>query len=237
LSYACWEANSFIEAELKRWSSDNPKASLMRRKRSAIVHAARKLFLEGGYAKTSMDSIADAAGVGIKTVYRHFENKDDLFSAVMRAACNPSAFDESSGEEQETPKDSGEPWFSKPPRTALLMAGIEYLEHTLSDEQLALYRVVTRDAHLFPELGKHYREQVIERRNVIFGQYLDRWASVEKWKIKDKRGAANAFSGLLKAGIFDDALHGLRKIDQSDIETHARLAAAQMLVLLNSRAV
>ncbi|MGA3117894.1 MAG: helix-turn-helix domain-containing protein [Syntrophobacteraceae bacterium] len=29
-----------------------------------MVHAARKLFLEGGYAKTSMDSIAEAAGVG-----------------------------------------------------------------------------------------------------------------------------------------------------------------------------
>jgi TetR/AcrR family transcriptional repressor of mexJK operon len=209
----------------------------MKRKRSAIVHAARKLFLEGGYAKTSMDRIADAAGVGIKTVYRHFENKDDLFSAVMRAACNPSAFDELSGEAQEKTKDPVEPWFSKPPRTALIMAGIEYLEHTLSDEQLALYRVVTQDAHLFPELGKQYREQLIERRNEVFGRYLDRWASVEKWKIKDKRGAANAFSGLLKAGIFDDALHGLRKIGQSDIEAHARFAAAQMLVLLSSRAV
>lgn len=222
---------------MKRWSSDNPKASLMRRKRSAIVHAARKLFLEGGYAKTSMDGIADAAGVGIKTIYRHFENKDDLFSAVMRAACDPSAFDELSGEAREKTKDAEEPWFSKPPRSALLMAGIEYLEHTLSDEQLALYRVVTQDAHLFPELGKHYREQVVERRNEIFGRYLDRWASAEKWKIKDKRSAANTFSGLLKAGIFDDALHGLRKINQSDIEAQARLAAIQMLVLLNSRAV
>jgi len=36
----------------------------MKRKRFAIVHAARKLFLEGGYAKTSMDSIAEASGVG-----------------------------------------------------------------------------------------------------------------------------------------------------------------------------
>ena len=150
---------------MKSWSSDNPKASLMRRKRSAIVHAARKLFLEGGYAKTSMDGIADAAGVGIKTVYRHFENKDDLFSAVMRAACDPSTFDELSGEAQVKSKELVEPWFSKPPRTALLMAGIQYLEHALSDEQLARYRVVTRDAHVFPELGKHYREQLIERRN------------------------------------------------------------------------
>jgi AcrR family transcriptional regulator len=220
---------------VKHWSSDNPKASLMTRKRSAIVHAAQKLFLEGGYAKTSMDSIAEAAGVGIKTVYRHFENKDDLFSAVMQAACNPSAFDELSGEEQEKTVELEESWFSKPPRLALVRAGIEYLQHALSEKQLALYRVVTQEAHLFPELGKHYREQVTERRNDVFVRYLDRWSSIEKWKIKDKHGAANTFSGLLHAGIFEDALHGLCKADESDIATHARLAAAQMLSLLNSR--
>jgi TetR/AcrR family transcriptional repressor of mexJK operon len=182
-----------------------------------------------------MDSIAEAAGVGITTVYRHFENKDDLFSAVMRAACNPGAFDELSGEEQEQTVEPEKPWFSKPPRTALVMAGIEYLQHALSEEQLALYRVVTQEAHLFPELGKHYREQVIERRNDVFVRYLDRWSPIEKWKIKDKRGAANIFSGLLRAGIFENALHGLGKVDESAIATHARLAAVQMLSLLNSR--
>jgi TetR/AcrR family transcriptional repressor of mexJK operon len=220
---------------VKGWSSDNPKASLMKRKRSAIVHAARKSFLEGGYGKTSMDSIAEAAGVGIKTLYRHFENKDDLFSAVMHAACDPASFDELSGEQQEKTVEPEKAWFSKPPRTALVLAGIEYLQHALSKEQLDLYRVVTQDAHLFPELGSRYREQVIERRNDIFARYLDRWAPIEKWKVKDKRGAANLFSGLLRAGIFEEALHGLRRFDQSEIAAHARLAATQMLALLNSR--
>jgi TetR/AcrR family transcriptional repressor of mexJK operon len=39
--------------------------------------------------------------VGIKAVYRHFENKDDLFSAVMQAACGPETFGELSGQERE----------------------------------------------------------------------------------------------------------------------------------------
>jgi sugar/nucleoside kinase (ribokinase family) len=76
---------------------------------------------------------------------------------------------------------------------------------------------------------------VTERRNAVFARYLERWRPVEKWKIKDKHGAANAFSGLLHAGIFENALHGLCQADESDIATHARLAAAQMLSLLNSR--
>jgi AcrR family transcriptional regulator len=71
----------------------------MEKKRAAIVDAARTAFLESSYAETSMDSIAKAAKVGIKTVYRLFEDKDDLFTAVIQAA----------GEE-ETPA-----WFAHPP--------------------------------------------------------------------------------------------------------------------------
>jgi len=219
---------------LRSWSSDNPKASLMSRKRFLIVSAARQAFLEGGYAKASMDTIAKTAGVGIKTLYRHFENKDDLFSAVMQAACNPEAFDEVSGEWKEPAEEPDRPWFSKVPRTALVAAGVEYLHHILSAEQLALYRVVTQDAHNFPELGRRYQEQVTERSNSIFVDYLTRWASHEGWRIRDKRGAARAFMALLRAGIFEETLHGLRLFSDSEIASHARRSAAQMLVLLQA---
>src|SRR6516165_9354722 len=36
---------------------------------------------------SSVNRLLAPAGVSIKTVYRHFDNKDDLFSAVMQAAC------------------------------------------------------------------------------------------------------------------------------------------------------
>jgi len=71
----------------KTWSADNPKAALMARKRAVIVDAALKAFLDAGYAEASVNQIAATAGVSIKTLYRHFESKDDLFSAVMQAAC------------------------------------------------------------------------------------------------------------------------------------------------------
>lgn len=206
----------------------------MGRKRLAILRAARKAFLDGGYARTSMDTIAKAAEVGIKTLYRHFENKDDLFSAVMQAACNPEAFDEVSGEWKKQTDVPERLWFSKPPRTALIAAGIEYLQHVLSDEQLALYRVVTQDAHSFPELGRRYREQVVERSCNVLINYLNRWSSAEGWKVRDKRGAALIFVALLRAGVFEEVLHGLRRQSDSEIAAHARRAAASMLVLLNS---
>ena len=219
---------------MKTWSADNPKASLMKWKRGAIVEAARQAFLQNGYAQTSMDRIAETAGVSIKTVYRHFENKDDLFSAVMQAACSPGGFEELKGKKQDRAPLLERPWFSKPPRTALVMAGVEYLQHALSKEELALYRVVTQDAHRFPELGRRYREEVVERRNAFFSRYLDRWTTVEKWKVKDGRHAANTFVGLLRADLFEAALHGRHDFDQSEISAHARLAAANMLILLKA---
>ena len=207
----------------------------MARKRTAIVDAARHAFLEKGYASTSMDRIAAAAGVSVKTLYRHFDNKDDLFSAVMQAACSHDGAVEGLAEEQEKQAPSlDRPWFSKPPATALVMAGIEYLEHVLSAEQLALYRVVTQDAHRFPELGRRYREQVTEQRNAIFARYLDRWAASQRWKLHDRARAASAFAGMLRAGVFDDALHGLFDVNSSHIRAQAEWAAENMLALLKS---
>ena len=46
--------------------------------RSAIADAAVALFIERGYVETTMDDIADAAGVSRRTAYRHFPSKDDL---------------------------------------------------------------------------------------------------------------------------------------------------------------
>ncbi len=217
---------------MRKWTEDNPKASLMKRKRSSIVEAARRAFLESGYAETSMDRIAAAAGVSIKTVYRHFDNKDELFSAVMQAACSPGRSEhlDSSGQEPHQPLER--PWFSKPPRTALTMAGTEYLQHILSKEQLALYRVITRDAHRFPELARSYRDQVMEYRIALFTRYLELRAPVEKWKIKSRRSAANVFDALLRAGIFEEALQGLHEPTEQEIAAHARYAAAYMIVLL-----
>ena len=219
---------------MRRWSRSNPKASLMARKRFEIVRGARQAFLEGGYAHTSMDSIARAAGVGIKTVYRHFKDKDDLFSAVMQAACNPPAFDPVSGRWKEPRDEPERPWFAKPPKNALVAAGIEYLGHLFSDEQLALYRVVIRDARRFPELGKRYQEQVVERAHDVFAHYLTRWTPVEKWKISDKGAAAETFSALLRAGIFEKALYGVHRVSETEITTRARLASVKMLILLHS---
>ena len=53
------------------------------RKRTAIVDAATTTFLRKGYLGTSMDEIAALAGVSKQTVYKHFADKERLFSEVV----------------------------------------------------------------------------------------------------------------------------------------------------------
>jgi AcrR family transcriptional regulator len=50
---------------------------------SEVIAAARKLFAEAGYAATSLDAIAAAAGMTKGAIYHHFSGKPDLFRAVF----------------------------------------------------------------------------------------------------------------------------------------------------------
>jgi AcrR family transcriptional regulator len=218
---------------VKTWSADNPKAALMGRKRAAIVGAATDAFLERGYAEASVNQIAAAAGVSIKTLYRHFENKDDLFSAVMQAACGKP----SDGSEDLSAAEPPPAWYAEPPTRALALAGEEYLRHVLAPDQVALYRVVIRDSHRFPEVGRRYQQLTVGVQQAKFAGYLDLWAPREGWMVQDTTKASQAFAGLLKAGVFDDVLQGLRTPSDGEIAARAEEAARQMLNLLNARRV
>jgi AcrR family transcriptional regulator len=54
--------------------------------RAAIVVAARRLFLERGYAGTTMPAIAEAAGVAVDTVYAAAGSKPVLFRLLIELA-------------------------------------------------------------------------------------------------------------------------------------------------------
>src|SRR5215213_3598261 len=53
------------------------------RRRPEVLDAALKLFLESGYDRTSMQAVADEAGVTKPVVYACFDSKDQLFRALL----------------------------------------------------------------------------------------------------------------------------------------------------------
>ncbi len=53
--------------------------------RERILSAARDLFYRYGIHAVGVEAIAEAAGTNKMTLYRHFDSKDQLIAAVMRA--------------------------------------------------------------------------------------------------------------------------------------------------------
>lgn len=55
-------------------------------RREQLLQAAAAAFLERGFDGTSMETVADHAGVTRMLVYRHFESKHALYRAVLTSA-------------------------------------------------------------------------------------------------------------------------------------------------------
>lgn len=54
--------------------------------RERLLHEARKILEEGGYAAASVQAIADRSGVAAGALYRHFSSKAELFVELVRDA-------------------------------------------------------------------------------------------------------------------------------------------------------
>ena len=73
------------EAERRVYNSTARKAAALSTRRS-ILDAARRLFLEHGFAGTTMPMIANAAGIALDTVYASVGKKPALFRLLVETA-------------------------------------------------------------------------------------------------------------------------------------------------------
>jgi TetR/AcrR family transcriptional repressor of mexJK operon len=121
------------------------------RKRRAIIDAATTLFLRNGYLGTSVDEIAAAAAVSKQTVYKHFDDKERLFTEIVLTTID----------------QVGEPFFARVDalkETEDFEGDLRELAHQLitivkDHRLLQLRRLVIGEAERFPELGRAYYER------------------------------------------------------------------------------
>ena len=58
--------------------SETPIRDRKREARGRIAETALQLFVSHGYTETTIDQIAAAAGVGRRTIFRHFATKEAI---------------------------------------------------------------------------------------------------------------------------------------------------------------
>jgi AcrR family transcriptional regulator len=62
-------------------------------RRAAIIQAVRRVFADKGFHGTTTRELADAAGVSEALLFKHFPNKEALFSAMQLTCCKSQDHD------------------------------------------------------------------------------------------------------------------------------------------------
>ena len=163
----------------------NVERELSPEKTEAILRGAMQEFLEHGYAGARIDKIVVAAGVSKATLYRHFANKEALFTAlIQRIAVRTNMLQQrkfSLTEEE--------------PATFLRQYATEILDDVAQNSQdLALLRIIMGDSGRFPKLAQEFIQK-IEKPNLDFlAQYFATHPSLQ---LADPEVAARTFLGTL----------------------------------------
>lgn len=181
-------------------------------KRKAILEAAKCLFLRQGYDGSSMDAIAAHAGVSKLTVYSHFNDKETLFAAAVKAKC-----------EEQLPELLFELTEGAPIEAQLMRIGLGFQALINSAESVGLHRTMIALASSNPRLSQLFYEagpkQVIEEMARLLAE-VDR---AGKLRIADPHGAAEHFFCLVKGGHHFRHLIGCAEAQSAeDEQAHVR---------------
>ena len=185
-------------------------------KRAAVLEAAAKVFLSGGYLGASMDEIADLAGVSKQTVYTYFSNKEALFAAMASALSN-----EASDRVQNSVAEFGE---DDDLEGYLLGYAVRQLEVVLTPRILQLRRLVIGEVGRFPELGAALYAGGPGRAIASLAATFERLADRGALSVHDPLLAATQFNWLImSAPLNRTMLLGDGAIPSSkELREHAR---------------
>jgi TetR/AcrR family transcriptional regulator, regulator of autoinduction and epiphytic fitness len=158
-------------------------------KRAAIITAATRLFLDAGYAGTSLAKVAEAAGVSKATLFKQFPTKAALFDAIVTESWKV--------------EDEGD---LRPPtgdlRAGLTAIGRRYVALLTRPGMAALFRIVIAELPRFPELGEAHFERGKMPYFESVRRYLETENALGTAKLDDTELAATQFLGMISNYVF-----------------------------------
>lgn len=134
-----------LPEKLERSESDDPGPDA---RVEHLLAAAKETFTSKGFAATTMDDIASAAGMSKKTLYKLFDSKTDLFRAMLLRSLPRAHFGSAPTE--------------KSPLTQLRDTLREAADIALSPDEIALQRLIVGERQASPGLGRMFAEVIIE---------------------------------------------------------------------------
>lgn len=168
------------------------------RKRAAIVGAATEVFLRNGYLGTSMDEIAALAAVSKQTVYKHFADKESLFSEIVVSVVN----------EISDPNHEEVLALSDAIDVEVELRGFAHRQmgRVMRPRLLQLRRLVIGESGRFPELGKLFYQRGAGRTIAALAQAFEALAARGELELDDPEMAASQFNWLIMSMPVNQAM-------------------------------
>jgi AcrR family transcriptional regulator len=143
-------------------AAGRPKADEVEARMQELLDTAGRLFLKNGYTKTSLESIARAAHVAVRTIYVKFGGKAGLLHAVL-AAKRDHYF-------SSPPMDSD----PRPFKEVVADFARQLLELKNSQEAIDMQRVVMAEAPTNPELAEAFWNGGPRQTREMLGRFFAR---------------------------------------------------------------
>jgi len=207
-----------LERTIRRGGGGRPTREEAEARDARLLDVATRLFMERGFDSTSIDAVAEAAGVSKPTVYARYRDKRALFAAVLRGRIRRWLAPVSAAAEAQATETS-----PKSIKTTLHELSRHMVAYTLAPEAGALQRILSAQAVQFPELAKLANEEGWLRAVRGVSSILRQSAARGQIKVDDPELAADMFLNLVIGHCKRLALYGIAA-DPNTEERHRKAA-------------
>jgi TetR/AcrR family transcriptional repressor of mexJK operon len=173
---------------------------------NSIIETARTLFAQNGFARTTLDAIAEMSGVTKMTIYSHFKSKEELFGATITNRIKKEfAFDI----ETLDPRN---------PSDGLIKIASGFILLIRKEEVLGTYRTMFSSALTHPKLCLEFFEKGPLEVHQQVAKYLQQCSKEGSLKITNIDISTSQFLSLFLGLDHIRCMLGLKKPTKKDDE-------------------
>jgi AcrR family transcriptional regulator len=190
------------------------------------VRAARLVFGRDGYSRSSIDAIAAEAEVSTRTIYNHFDTKEELFTTVLRESATQvaDAFLDTSR------RDCGAPDAARLSADLVALGRALAAQRTDFPEHFAMVRQINAEAPHFPrEVFEMWRAAGPARVMSEVASRLQAFAEDGLLRLEDPARAAMHFTALTNAEITSRTYGGAFPLAEREIAEIVEAGVAAFL--------
>ncbi|AWK88278.1 TetR/AcrR family transcriptional regulator [Azospirillum thermophilum] len=182
----------------------------------ALLDAAADLFVEKGYAATSLTEILERAGGSRATLYKHFGDKEGLFRTMMEEHC---------AQILETMVVRRESDGTDRPEERLFQLGMQISDTLVSQQTIAILRTLVSEGARIPDIVESFFRIGPQQTNGRITDYFLELAEAGLIAVDSPQSAAQAFTGMIAGNLLMRRLILPEEaIPRADTEAYVRSA-------------